>query len=364
MTTQFMTNYSYGENCFTDLPAVLATYGFQSLVLIGGEKALGAVEEELLSILQEAGIKVTASLIYGKMATQNNIDRLVLSAEVQAADVIIGIGGGQALDTSKMVAKETGKSLLTIPTICSTCAASTGLAVIYHPDHSFSYYGNSQAPLHTFINTRVIAQAPQEYFWAGIGDGISKGPEVRRALKEAVKRGFEPPHAALLGQAIAQSSLDSIYLHARQAMADVKKKHPTKAVEEVVLAIIVSTAYASNLLVQPTFDLTTCHAHAFYNGTTAIRSSRKHLHGAVVAFGVMVLHAYFKEFEELKTVAQFNQQLGLPICLADISLTEEDIPAIVAYSVTTDEYQNTPYDEEGFAEAIRLANQLGQGYNK
>lgn len=360
MPTQRLSNYSYGPDCFQEIPEVLGTYGFQSVVLIGGEKALAAIEQEVLGILQESGISVTGSFVYGKSATMANVESLAKLEEVQIADLIIGVGGGQALDTSKMVAKKVGKSLVTIPTICATCAAGTGLAVIYKEDHSFDFYEVTGPAVHTFINTRIIAEAPDAYFWAGIGDGISKGPEVTRAMKEAIGRGFEPPHIAVLGRAIAQSSLDSLYTYAHQAMADVRENRVSQAVEEVVLAIIISTAYASNMVVQPSFDLTTCHAHAFYNGTTVIRSSRKHLHGAIVAFGVMVLHAYFDEQEELARVAAFNQELQLPLTLSDMSLTQEDIPAIVEYTKSTAEYRNTPFDTEQLAVAIQKANQFGQ----
>ena len=52
LTTQKLSNYSYGPDCFREMPGVLATYGFQSAVLIGGEKALAAVENEILDVLQ------------------------------------------------------------------------------------------------------------------------------------------------------------------------------------------------------------------------------------------------------------------------------------------------------------------------
>ena len=120
MTTQKLSNYSYGPDCFREMPGVLATYGFRSVVLIGGEKALAAVEDEILGILQEVGISVTGRFVYGKAATMANVEDLAQLEEVQVADLIIGVGGGQALDTTKMVAKKLGKSLVTIPTICST----------------------------------------------------------------------------------------------------------------------------------------------------------------------------------------------------------------------------------------------------
>ncbi len=360
---QGMTNYSYGVDAFVDLPQVLHRYQFQKVVLIGGERALAAVEKEVKELLLIGGFTYLGSLVYGKLATQSAIDTLVGYELVQEADVIIGVGGGQALDVTKMVAKECRKNLLTIPTICSTCAAGTGLAVIYNDDHSFAYYGSAQPPLHTFINTRVFVQAPSAYFWAGIGDGLSKGPEVTCAVTNAVDRGFVAPHAAKLGLAIAQSSFDALYQYGFQALQDVANHQVSFAVEEVALAIIVSMAYASNLVVQPEFDLTTCHAHAFYNGTTVVKESRKHLHGAVVAFGIMVMHAYFEEREQLEKIARLNHSLQLPLTLADMSLTVADIPAIVAAAVNTDEYRNTPFEPARFAQAIEEADQFGRNWN-
>lgn len=36
MTTNCMSNYSYGPNCFDELSAILAGYGFTKVVFIGG----------------------------------------------------------------------------------------------------------------------------------------------------------------------------------------------------------------------------------------------------------------------------------------------------------------------------------------
>ena len=91
MTTQKLSNYSYGPACFQEMPEVLATYGFQSSVLIGGEKALAAVENEMLSILQEAGISVTGSFVYGKAATMSNVEALAQLEEVQVADLAVEV---------------------------------------------------------------------------------------------------------------------------------------------------------------------------------------------------------------------------------------------------------------------------------
>ena len=178
---------------------------------------------------------------------------------------------------------------------------------------------------------------------------------------EAKKKGTaEFPHTARLGEAVALSSKEAFYRYGQQGLEDVRNNKVSRAVEEIALDIVVSTGYASNLVNQPDFYYNSCHAHAFYNGTTAIRREGEYLHGMVVSYGVLVLHAYFDEQEELERVANFNKALGLPIRLQELGLTKEDIPKIVEVALTTNEYRNTPFDPEKFAQAIRTVDYLGQ----
>lgn len=360
MVTNRMSNYSVGVNCFEELPEVLKPYHVQKIVFIGGERALKSSEADVRRILENNGFEITGSFVYGKDSTQSAIDKLIATPEVAAADIIFGFGGGRALDTTKMVAKALDKPTFTFPTICSNCSAGTAIAVIYNEDHSLKEYGYPDAPLHIFINTKVIAEAPAKYFWAGIADGISKAPEVERASNEALKRGDKWSHTAVLGRAIALSSLDAFYQYGQQGLEDVRNHQATKAVEEIALAIVVSTGYASNLVNQPDFYFNTCHAHAFYNGTTAVKREGEHLHGVVVSFGVMVLHAYYNEADKLKEVATFNRSLGLPVTLGEIGLTDADIPTIVAVVMETNECKHTPFEAERFAQAIREADHFGR----
>ena len=360
MATNVMSNYSYGESCFDEIPTVLQSYHIKSVAFIGGEEALKSSEAAVRKILEENDIEITGSFIYGVDSTLSNINRLCENRDIQRADIIFGFGGGRALDTVKMVAKELEKDLFTFPTICSNCSAGTAIAVIYNDDHSFSKYGYPNAPLHNFINTKVIAEAPQKYFWAGIADGISKAPEVERATKEAEIQGVVLPHTAILGRAVALSSKDAFYYYGEQGLKDVVNNQASKAVEEIALDIVVSTGYASNLVNQPDFYYNSCHAHAFYNATTAIKRDGEFLHGVVVSFGVMVLHAYYNENEELKQVAEFNKKLGLPITLADLNLSVKDLDKIVEVAMTTNECKHTPFTAEGFRNAILKADQFGK----
>ena len=130
MTTNYMSNYSYGPDCFKEIPEVLDKYKVHKIVFIGGEKALKSSQADVEKILENNGFDITGSFVYGKNATQSNIDKLVEKSEVQDADIIFGFGGGRALDTVKMVAKDLDKTIFTFPTICSNCSAGTGISVL------------------------------------------------------------------------------------------------------------------------------------------------------------------------------------------------------------------------------------------
>ena len=96
MTTTIMASYSYGEDCYQEIPEVLKPYHIKRVVLIGGERALASSEDEVRSILVQAGIEVTGSFVYGVDSTQTNIDKLVANPDVQRAEAIFGFGGSSS----------------------------------------------------------------------------------------------------------------------------------------------------------------------------------------------------------------------------------------------------------------------------
>ena len=51
MTTNYMSNYSYGPDCFKEIPEVLDKYKVHKVVFIGGEKALKSSQADIKSIL-------------------------------------------------------------------------------------------------------------------------------------------------------------------------------------------------------------------------------------------------------------------------------------------------------------------------
>ena len=174
--------------------------------------------------------------------------------------------------------------------------------------------------MHAFIDTEIIAKAPAQYMWAGIGDTYAKYYEATIS-----SRGEQLEHFTSLGVALSVMCRNPLLEYGAKALEDHKKGLCTYDVEQVVLAIVVTTGIASIFLTKDfTPDYNSGLAHAiFYALTSYPVIEEKHLHGEVVGFGVLLALLVDQQYEEFEKIYTLNQQLQLPTSLEQIEITEE-----------------------------------------
>ena len=236
----YFANYSIGTDVYAQVPEVCEPFG-SHILLIGGEKALCAAGQLLRDAIAGSSLTIVDTVLFGEDCTYAAIEKWAEHAKNCKADMILGMGGGKALDTAKGAAYKAGLPVFTFPTIAATCAATTALSVVYGEDGNFdSFYFYERPARHCFINLKVLAEAPVEYLRAGMGDTIGKYFECHFSA-----RGDQLDHSSAMGREISNLCYGPLLDHGVQALKDCREQKVSYALQQAVLAIIVSTGMVS-----------------------------------------------------------------------------------------------------------------------
>ena len=334
-------SYSIGSKVYDKIPEICEPYGTK-VIAIGGHKAINAAKDKIVKACEKSNLEILDFIWYGGEATYENVEELMKNPLVQQADMIFTIGGGKSTDTGKSLGIKANKPVFSFPTIASNCSACTSVSIMYYPDGRFKEpFFFAAPPVHAFIDTEIIADSPKRYMWAGIGDTYAKHFESSISSRDE-----EVPHYIALGVNIARMCYEPMLKYGRKALEDIEKHLVTSDFEQVLLSIIVSTAAASILLTNDKIiDYNTGLAHAiFYALTTYPHIEKNHLHGEVVAFGVLVLLLVDNDEENFKKLYEFNKAVGLPVRLEDIEISRDDIDKVAKITVAMKDIEHNPYE--------------------
>ena len=349
-------SYSIGDHIYDKIGPVCESYG-KAVLLIGGKRALAAAETKIRSYVEKTNLKIIGVELYGNDCTYANVEKLRQLPVYQQADMVFGVGGGKALDTVKCLCITDDKPVFTFPTIASNCAACTSVSIMYNDDGTFLKPNFFVRPaMHAFIDTEIIAKAPVQYMWAGIGDTYAKYYEATIS-----SRNERLEHFTSLGVALSVMCRDPLLEYGVKALADHRQGLCTYDVEQIVLAIVVTTGIASIFLTKDfTPDYNSGLAHAiFYALTSYPVIEEKHLHGEVVGFGVLFALLVDGQYDEFEKIYTLNKQLGLPTSLAQIEITEEQWAESINRIPEMSDVKHYPYrvTKEMLTTAIQQLNE-------
>ncbi|MDI2091098.1 glycerol dehydrogenase [Commensalibacter oyaizuii] len=303
-----------GSNLLGQLHEYIKDFGTNA-VLLCDEFILDRVKKEALPNVQLSGLSGVAEQFQYE-CTDAEIKRIIAVIEKQSANIIVGIGGGKTLDTAKAVAYYKKIPVIIVPTIASTDAPCTALAVIYKKNGEFDrYLFLPQNPDVVIADTSIICQAPARFFAAGVGDALATYFEARACYAvDGINLVLKKPSRTGLG--LAQLCYQVLQENVACAMDAVRNQIVTPALEQVIEATIYLSgvgAEAGGLAA----------AHAINNGMSAVADLHKAQHGEKVAFGLLVqLVLENAPQHEIEAVVDIIKTVGLPLTLKDMGLTK------------------------------------------
>lgn len=261
--------------------------------------------------------------IFGGTSSVGEIEKMRKIVRENGLNVVVGVGGGSAIDTAKATAHYEKLPVVIVPTVVATDAPCTGLSVIYNDDKTFnSYLFYPKNPEAVIVDSDVIAKAPVRFLVAGMGDALGTYFEAR-----ACERTDAP---SLENGGITQSAMALCrlcYQTLKEYGAAAKTACEHNVVTPALDAIIEANVYLSGVGAD---NGGLAVAHSFYNGLTAL-GGHSAPHGNCVAFGTLVqLVLERASKEEFKEVQDFCMEVGLPVTLKEIGITTEDQIRVIA----------------------------------
>ena len=318
MTNIFVSpgKYIQGKGALKESGNHIRSIGTKAMV-IGGKHGLHAVNKDLAASCLEAGVENFEELFNGECC-DSEIHRLTQAALHQDADVIVGAGGGKALDTAKVTAWRLNLPVVIIPTIAATDAPCSACAIVYTPDGVVEKIeSSSRNPELVLVDSKIIAESPERLLISGMGDALATWfeAEICSLTRAPNCVGGTCTQAALM---IAQTCYDNLLEYGPDAVAACRVNAVTPALEKIIEANILLSGlgFESGGLAA---------AHSIHDGLTALEETHSCYHGEKVAFGTITqLILQDAEADILSEVMDFCISIGLPTTLAHLGLADSD----------------------------------------
>lgn len=309
---RFPGRYLQGPGLLSRLGGEAASFASRAVVVLDGG-VFDILKAEVTAALHG---HLQAELVrHGGECSDPEIARIAALARDANAGVVVGIGGGKTLDTAKAAADLLSVPVIVVPTIASSDAPCSALAVVYHEDGTVAYDKFlPRNPDLVLVDTSVIARAPARFLIAGIGDALATFYEADACRDSGAFNCLSMPGLEV-AHVIARACRDTIMEFGAAAVAECDRHEAGPALERVIEANILLSGIGFE-------SGGVASAHAVHHGLCELPDVHHHLHGEKVAIGVLAGLKLRGKEAEYERVLAFCEAVRLPTRLADIGVHE------------------------------------------
>lgn len=289
---------------------------------------------------------------FGGECCWEEIERVTTQARKEKYEVIIGVGGGKALDTAKAVAVNLNAPMAMVPTIAATDAPISTVSVVYNKGGAFEkILRHFRNPDLVVVDVGVIAKAPTRFLVAGMGDALATWFEADATFNSNSDNevGGKSTQAA---QILAKLCFDILMEYGLLAKLAVDKDSTTPAVDLIVEANILLSGlgFESGGLGA---------AHSIHNGLTVLEETHRYLHGEKVAVGTIAqLFLESRSKSMIDQVLTFCKRVGLPMSLSDLGLEGISSSALAKVAEAACKAEESIYNEPFSIASSMVSNAL------
>lgn len=303
-------------------------------IIVSGASETAAYAKLVSDALQQCHIETWTVPI--SSSTMSEVEKAIDIAKDVAANVIIGVGGGKAIDVAKYSSYMLSKPFISVPTSPSHDGIASPFASIKDVGKVTSV--KASTPILIIADVAVMARAPRRNIVSGCGDLLGKFSAVLDwKLAHKLRGEYYGDYAASLSLLSAQHIV-------KYSSMFKTKQIPTGAVRILVEALIssgIAMAIANSTRPASGSEHLIAHAIDLVAGYPA-------LHGEEVGIGAIIaLYLHGKNWRKIKGVLS---EMGAPTKITQINVSKEQMvkALTIAHSIRPERY--TILGEKGFSE--------------
>lgn len=310
-------------------------------LIITGPLVRKIVTQKVIDTLSDVKVEV----VEVKTASLDEINMVEEVAKKLNASTIIGVGGGNIIDTAKYVAYRLGKEFISLPTAPSHDGITSPFASIKGLGKPTSV--KAKGPIAIIADINILSSAPRRLINAGIGDTIGKITAVRDWQLAAKLRGeYYGDYTASLALMSAKHALSCAKILDRDIKSGVR----------ILVEALISSGVAMGMAgsTRPASGSEHLFAHAI-----EILYPDKGLHGELVALGTIIM-AYIHGINWRK-IKKAMKKIGLPTKAKQLGIPDEIVLKALTISHTIRPERYTILGDRGITweAAEKIAKETG-----
>ena len=262
--------------------------------MIVTDKGISAVFAEV--VRKKLNIK-KEMVLFVQNNTDEEVKRIEHSARKFKVDFVIGVGGGMALDISKLTSYRYGSYFVSIPTLPSHDGIASPVASINVSGTRMSL--NASMPVGIIVDIEVIKKAPVRFIYSGVMDLLSNISAIKD-WQLSYEKGYEVRYNGF-SRAIAYSSAENILSY-----------DDSNVYSEEFLTVLLNGLVLSGIAMEIAGSSRPASGaeHNFSHAYDFLYPENTLLHGEKVGIGHLLI-SYFRDKTEYRKIVECYNRYGI-----------------------------------------------------